>query len=330
MNDRNDFHARMSAADVMALWELGHDAPPREAGHLWRWQDMSPLLDACVEQTTMDTAERRVLVLNNPAHAGTAHFGAAKNLAVCLQILMPGERARPHRHTMHALRFVLEADQVTTTVEGKRCEMLPGDMVLTPGMCWHEHEHRGKGRAVWVDALDVPFQAYMRNPVFEPGPVHDLVPLPPDAAFGGAGLGTALPVVSTPYSPLFRYPWEAAVQALAALPRAADGSRRVRYTNPMTGGAVMATLDCYLLGLEKGRDTRGVRSNANVACVVAEGEGASTIGEQTIRWSRNDIFTLPQGEWASHKAATADAKLFQITDREILRRLDLLREETQS
>ena len=323
----SDFHARMKAAEVLALWELGHDAEAPEPPHLWRWQAMSPLLDASVRETNMDNAERRVLVLNNPAHAGTEHFGAARNLAVCLQILMPGERARPHRHTMHALRFVLEADRVTTIVEGKRCEMLPGDMVLTPGMCWHEHEHRGKGRAVWVDALDVPFQAYLKNPVFEPGPAHDLVPLPPDEAFGGAGLVTSTPMVTTAYSPLFRYPWQSAVQALEALPPVADGSRRLRYTNPVTGGAVMSTLDCYLLGLEKGRPTRGVRSNANAACVVAEGEGTSTIGEQRLRWEKNDIFTLPHGQWASHQAASAGAKLFQITDREILRRLDLLREE---
>jgi gentisate 1,2-dioxygenase len=136
-----------------------------------------------------------------------------------------------------------------------------------------------------------------------------------------------MPAASTPYSPLFRYPWESAVRALNALPPAADGSRSLRYTNPVTGGAVMATLDCYLLGLEKGRETRRQRSNANIACVVAEGEGRSTIGEHTVDWGKNDIFTLPQGQWSTHKAASAGAKLFQITDREILHRLDLLREE---
>ena len=323
----SDFHQAMKAADVLALWELGHPAAPPEPPHLWRWDAMSPLLDACVGQTTMETAERRVLVLNNPAHAATEHFGAAKNLAVCLQILMPGERARAHRHTMHALRFVLEADQVTTIVEGKRCAMLPGDMVLTPGMTWHEHEHRGQGRAVWVDALDVPFQAFMRNPMFEPGPAHDLVPLPPDEAFGAAGVAAAMPIVPTPYSPLFRYPWSSTLRSLEALPPSADGSRRLRYTNPLTGGAVMSTLDCYLLGLEKGRASTAARSNANTACVVAQGEGSSSIGGHTLHWGKNDIFSVPQGQWASHKASSPRATLFQITDREILRRLDLLREE---
>jgi gentisate 1,2-dioxygenase len=323
-----DFHAAMKAANVFAFWELDsrHNAP-LDPPHVWRWQTIDPLLDAAVDATTMDDAERRVLVLSNPCLNGP-DSNATDNMAVCMQVLMPGERARPHRHSMHALRFILEGESgVTTVVEGKSCPMLPGDMIITPGMAWHEHEHHGDRRGVWVDALDVPFQGYLQNSVFEPGPVRDLVPLPPDAAFGGAGFMAATPIAATPYSPLFRFPWESAVRALDALPSSADGSRRLRYTNPMTGGAVLSTLDCYLLGLEKGRETRPVRTNCNGACVVAEGEGLSTIGEHTIQWGKNDVFTLPHGQWISHRAATPNAKLFQVTDREIFRRLDLLREE---
>ena len=73
---------------------------------------------------------------------------------------------------------------------------------------------------------------------------------------------------------------------------------------PMTGGAVLSTLDCYLLGLEKDRETRPVRTNCNGACVVAEGEGSSIIGEHTIQWGKNDVFTLPHGQWISHRAAS--------------------------
>jgi gentisate 1,2-dioxygenase len=274
----------------------------------------------------MDNADRRVLVLSNPSLDGP-YSNATANMAVCIQVLMPGERARPHRHTMHALRFVLEGSGATTIVEGKSCPMLPGDMIITPGMTWHEHEHHGDRRGVWVDALDVPFQSYLQNSLFEPGPVRDPLPLPPDSAFGGAGFVAATPIPATPYSPLFRFPWEAAVRALQALTPAADGSRRLRYTNPMTGGAVLSTLDCYLLGLEKGCETRPVRTNCTGACVVAEGAGSSTVGEHTIHWGKNDVFTLPHGQWVSHRAAAPDTKLFQVTDREIFRRLDLLREE---
>jgi gentisate 1,2-dioxygenase len=326
--EMTDFHVAMKAANVLALWELDYrrNSPP-ELPHVWHWQTIDPLLDEAVRATSIGNAERRVLVLSNPnLNEPDANY-AVGNLSVNVQVLMPGERARPHRHSMHALRFVIEGSGVTTVVEGKSCPMLPGDLVLTPSMTWHEHVHEGEGRGSWVDALDVPFQNYLKNAVFEPGPVGEPLSLPPDSAFVGAGLMAATPITPTPYSPMFRYPWETAVRALQALPPSPDGSRKLRYTNPINGGAVMSTLDCYLLGLEKGVDTRPVRANCNAACAVAEGEGSSTIGEQTIHWGKNDIFTLPHGQWISHKASAPDTKLFQITDREIFRRLDLLREE---
>ena len=43
----------------------------------------------------------------------------SKTLAANIQILLPGEKARPHRHTMNALRFVLEGSGAATIVDGK-------------------------------------------------------------------------------------------------------------------------------------------------------------------------------------------------------------------
>ncbi len=321
------FHTAMAAAGVFALWEREtHDLTP-ETPRNWPWRTMEPLIDAAIGQTTMTTAERRVLVLSDPAIRHGESYGACGNLAVNLQVLMPGERARPHRHTMHALRFVLEGQGVTTVVEGKRCAMNPGDMVLTPGWTWHEHVHEGAGRTIWVDALDVPIHRYLKTGVFEPGPAHDVAALPPDTAFGAAGF-TPAGTTATPYSPMFRYPWEDAVRALEAITPAADGSRRLRYTNPTTGGPVMSTIDCYLVALSPARDTAPYRVNCNSVCVVIEGEGVTCIGDNKTEWCKHDIFTLPQGNWISHRAKSGNAKLFEITDREIVRRLELLREET--
>jgi gentisate 1,2-dioxygenase len=324
----SDFHARMAAANVSALWEQeGRNKFAPETAHVWRWKELSPLLDEAVAATTMNNAERRVLVMNNPALANTGKEGAATNLSVNLQVLMPGERARPHRHSMHALRFALEGDGAATIVEGKSCLMLPGDMILTPAWTWHEHAHEGKVRAVWVDALDVPMHRYLESSVFEPGPAHDMVTVPPDAAFAAAGLTPDRHGADLPYSPMFRYPWDVAVKALESMPAEADGSRRLRYTNPVNGGAVMSTLDCYLLGLTQGVQTTAYRTNANAVCVCMEGEGTSQVGEDKVSWGPKDVFSLPHNQWITHKASTRTARLFQITDREILRRLDILRDE---
>lgn len=63
--------------------------------------------------------------------------------------------------------------------------------------------------------------------------------------------------------------------------------------------------------------------------VLVGGAGSSRVGEKTVNWEKNDVFTLPHGNWVSHTASDPEAKLFMVTDREILRRLELLNEETR-
>ena len=332
MNERvalSDFHAAMKAANVVALWEIEDTTNrPPEPPQIWRWETLAPLLETAIEATSMTDAERRVLVLNNPALLATGRSrGSGLTLGFNLQILMPGETARPHRHSMNALRFVMEGDGATTIVDGKPCPMEPGDMILTPGWTWHEHVHEGDGRMIWLDVLDVPFHHYLDTGEFEPGPAYDLPELPPDEAFGAPGFVPVSGAADMAYSPLFRYPWGAARDALAALPPAPDGSRRMLYANPLTGGPTMATMECSLLSPAAGRPTRPYRSNSNSAFIVVAGEGRSEIGETTLEWRRHDIVSLPHGYWISHVAETEGAYLFEVSDREMLKRLHMLRDE---
>lgn len=61
-----------------------------------------------------------------------------------MQLLNPGESARPHRHSIAAIRFVLESTGGgKTIVDGNSICMAEGDLILTPGWCWHEHVHEG-------------------------------------------------------------------------------------------------------------------------------------------------------------------------------------------
>ncbi|MPY70683.1 MAG: cupin domain-containing protein [Alphaproteobacteria bacterium] len=326
------FHTGMGRAGVRALWErhIGNGREPEsEKPRQWRWAEIEPLLDQAVAATSMDTAERRVLSLHNPDFDHLKGSCVTTNLNAGFQILMPGESARVHRHTANALRFVVEGAGGTTAVDGKPCAMGRGDLIITPGGSWHAHSHEGDARIVWLDALDVPFVRHLDAQFFDPGPAGNFPPLPPDDAYleGGivpqTGPGEEMPS----YSPLFRYGWDEVCAALGRTRAAADGSRRLRYTNPATGGPVMSLLDVYMLGLEGGRQTRAYRTTHNAFCLVAEGEGESAIGGATVKWRERDVFTLPHWNWIAHRAASPGAKLFMVTDREILRRLDLLREE---
>jgi gentisate 1,2-dioxygenase len=322
----------LAAAHAQPLWDRYRELVPaepraRDPAMQWAWQTMQPLIDRAVSECTPAEAERRVLMLVNPAFGG--EITTTTNLFGGLQILEPGESARPHRHTLAALRFVMDGYGGATIVNGKRCPMHEGDLILTPAWCWHEHVNDGHRRVVWFDGLDLPLARHLDATFFEAGEPTDLpkdMGALPDEALNWSGL---LPATFSPpqYSPLFRYAWMDAHSALAALPPAADGSRMLRYVSPATGRAVLPTLDCYLLGLAGQAATRAQRSMHNAICVVVEGEGVSQIGDRRIEWGRHDVFTVPHWNWVSHKAAKGGATLFMMTDRELIRRMGYLREE---
>lgn len=330
---QDDFYAAVEAASVTPLWKQfasgTPSAPTPLPPHLWRWETLAPLTERAAREVPMEDVERRVLTLANPHKPSHQGPGTLRNLVGALQTLLPGETARPHRHSGNALRFVLDGSGAETIVDGKSCLMEERDLILTPVWSWHAHRHTAKGRIVWFDALDIPLYRHMNVAFFEEGPPPNLPERLPDAAFAAGGLMPQAPGDAPAYSPMFRYPWSSVLGALETMPPAADGSRRLRYVNPQTGGSAMALIDCYVLALARGRETRRYRTTSEAICVVAEGAGESRIGEHTLTWGRNDIFTLPNWNWISHKAATDDARLFLVTDRDALARLGMLHDEVE-
>lgn len=329
-----DFLAAMEERAVMPLWDRYHQilraepsAPDRP--FLWRWAELQPFISRAAAEVTMDKAERRVLMLVNPDFGGKVV--TTTNLFAGIQILEPGESARPHRHTASALRLVMEGDGGATIVDGQHCPMEPGDLILTPNWAWHEHVNQGETRVVWLDGLDLPLAAHLGAIFAEGGAAYDRAANGPGLAAGAlaeGGLVPAIPLGDKPHSPMFRYPWSRVRAALEAAPEFADGSQRVHYTNPVDGGPVMATMDCYAWRLARNRATAPYRTTANAVCLAVEGEGTSTIGGTTVEWRKHDVFTVPYWHWTSHRARSADAHLFMFTDRDVLRRTGLLREET--
>ncbi len=286
--------------------------PRREQPRLWRWADIRALLLEAARRTDIESAERRVLTLVNQDAFG-AHdcVATTTNLSANFQVLMPGETAPAHCHSMGALRFVVEGNGAMTIVNGQECPMGDRDLVLTPAWCLHEHMHRGNEPAIWLDLLDAPLIKHLDLVRFERKRQKS------DSG-RNAGFGHSSP---------FHYSWDAARTALASLQTRPDGARVLRYADPMTGGPVMNLIDCYLWELAPRRPTRAQRSTSNAVAFVCEGRGASRIGGTRIAWSRNDLFTLPHGHWISHEGDDGGAILFLGTDRDVLRRLGLLADE---
>jgi gentisate 1,2-dioxygenase len=306
--------AALERSNIHPLWDrykrITPVAPqPKDAPMHWRWSDIEPFTERAAKEVGIEDVERRALILANPAFGGATV--TTQNLIGAFTVLEPGDKAVPHRHTAAAIRFSTRAEGAVTIVNGRRCEMKPGDLVLTPPMCWHGHINQSDRRTVWFDAANMPAICALDASFFEPGTRQD-------EKFWEVG-----PEGSAEY----RFPWEEASKALAAAPVGPDGAQSHRYTKK--GGAVMPTLDLFLKRIST--KTRACRTTHNAVCLVVSGEGRSTVGEQTFAWSQHDVFTIPHWTWASHEATAVgnkgSADLFIVTDREIYERLDLLREE---
>ncbi|HZT52121.1 MAG TPA: cupin domain-containing protein, partial [Stellaceae bacterium] len=134
---REDFYRRAGGQNLAPLWRvlggLVTDEPVAKcAPAIWRYAEVRPhLMEACKIIST-EEAERRVLVLENPALKGQSRI--THSLFGGLQIILPGEIAPAHRHAAAALRFIIEGRNAYTAVAGERTSMEPGDFVITPSM----------------------------------------------------------------------------------------------------------------------------------------------------------------------------------------------------
>lgn len=333
--DEQSFKTKVNRAHLYPLWQLTtlHQTgePKKITPCQWSWSDLQVLIDDAIAETTLSNAERRVLLMGNPNYPDphlTPYTTPA--LQSGIQTLMPGESARPHRHTPNALRFVLEdGGETFTVVDGKPCRMERRDVVLTPAYTWHGHHHNGETRSVWLDVLDSQLASYLDAGFFEPGikmegNVPDTVA---DAIFAEPGYAPVFSdTVTRDYSPRYHYSWHDTVSALDATPIQSDGSATVILTNPATGGPAMDRMDCRMTRISD-RPTRRMRTTAPAICVAAAGSGKTRIGDSELCWKENDIFTLPHWSWTSHQADGDNATLFIVSDRAVQASLGLLREE---
>ena len=324
----------LEAADIHPLWDRYQritpiEPSPSDTARIWRWRDFEPFTVRAAAEVAVEDVERRALIMANPDFGGQTV--TTQNLLSAFTVLNPGDRAVPHRHTTAAIRFATRAEGAATIVNGRRCDMLPGDLILTPPMCWHGHINDSDHRTTWFDAANIPLMGTLDAHFFEPGSREDnafwLADAGDEALWGEAGLVSEGTEAASAHSPKYRYPGAATRRLLAASAPGADGSRVVRYVNPVTGGSVMTTLDCHAVRLPNNEATRPRRGTWNAICLVVDGDGRSTVGGETFEWSRHDVFTIPHWTWASHEAEGGEADLFVVTDRAVHERLDLVREE---
>jgi gentisate 1,2-dioxygenase len=329
------FYERLDAKSAAPLWEaldrlVTSEPKPACVPALWRYEEMRPLLMEAGRSISPEKAERRVLVLENPGLRGRSQI--TQSLYAGLQLVLPGEIARGHRHTASALRFVLEGSCGYTAVEGERATMRPGDFILTPSWTLHDHGNPGEEPVVWLDGLDVPIVNLFDASFAEHGPDEMQTAAKNEGdslARFGANL---LPVEHRPSSlatPVFTYPYDRSREALDRLLRNGPVDSRhgvkMQYVNPATGGYPLPTIAAFLQLLPKGFRGEPSRSTDAAVYCVAEGSGRSRVGRVTLDWRPRDVFVVPSWAPVSHEAA-GEAVLFSFSDRPVQKALGFWRE----
>jgi 1-hydroxy-2-naphthoate dioxygenase len=347
----SDLEARMAAQHLRGQWQVDPNRPqnvrkgangqvqidpvPSGVPHIWKWQDMLPLLHSACQAMTESYTARRTLTFKNPS----LQRGTTQTLVAGFQIVPPGEVAWAHRHTMSALRFTVQGNEKAfTVVDGRPLVMEPYDLILTPGWSWHDHHNESQQDAIWMDGLDVPFILALNQAFYEePGEVAQerrveerrvdddalsplLRPAGPQSADGGA----------RPY----RYAWKDTLRILHARthdPIHPHLGHVLEFVNPATNGAVLPTIGCQIQHLPPGFEGEPYRHTSSSIAFVIEGEGCMAVGEREIQWAKHDTLAIPNWTWHRqiNRSKREPAILFVMTDTPILAAFGLYREETE-
>lgn len=337
--ERAAFYRRIGEDNLTPLWEvLGTLVPQRPTTPcvpaLWSYEKIRPLLFEAGRLITAREAERRVLVLENPALRGASSI--TRTLYAGLQLILPGEIAPSHRHTQSALRFVVEGSGAYTAVDGERTTMHPGDFIITPSWTFHDHGNPGDEPVVWLDGLDIPLVAFLDAGFAERHPEAAPKPTRPEGdalARYGANLFPLEYVPKSRTTPIFCYPYRRSREALRELARSGELDAchgvKMQYVNPATGGYPMPTIAAFLQLLPKGFRGRAARSTDGTVYSVVEGHGRSRVGEQLLVWGPKDVFVVPSWQPVTHEA-DEEAVLFSFSDRPVQKALGLWREEVEA
>ena len=338
--ERQAFYERLDRVDTAPLWEVLNRlvlaAPqPNIVPALWKYEEVRALLMEAGRLLTVQEAERRVLVLENPGIRGASQI--TQSLYAGLQLIQPGEVAVSHRHTAAALRFIVEGDGGGyTAVDGERTAMRTGDFVLTPSWTFHDHGNLGSAPVIWMDVLDLPIVNMFDTSFAEHHP-QETQPVARQDGDALARFGANMaPLEYTPKrqtspSPVFNYPYSRSREALQHLyangPADPHHGIKLQYVNPATGGYPMPTIAAFLQLLPKGFSGKAYRSTDSTIYCAVEGRGRSRVGAQTFEWGPRDIFVVPSWQPVSHEASE-EAVLFSASDRAAQKALGLWREET--
>ncbi|MEW5812752.1 MAG: cupin domain-containing protein [Actinomycetota bacterium] len=343
--DLENLYRDFAAEHLNPLWtQLGDLMPlvptPKAVPFVWKWSTLYPLAQRAGDLVPVGRGgERRAIALANPGLGGLPH--ATPTLWAAIQYLGPKETAPEHRHSQNAFRFVIEGDGVWTVVNGDPVAMRRGDLLLTPGWAFHGHHNETDHPMAWIDGLDIPFVNYTDTGFFEFGSDGVTDESTPDVSraerlWSHPGLRPLVGLGRRTTTPITAYRWEhtdAALREQLALedegyPATTEpGHAAVRFTNPTTGGDILATIRAEFHRLRGGTRTRARRDVGSTVYQVFDGIGLFRLADRTIEVASGDLVVVPSWtEWSVE--ADTDFDLFAFSDAPIVESLHFDRSHT--
>ncbi len=316
---RDDFYDRLSPEALAPLWKVLSalvTPTPRTPAvpAAWSFDRIEPLLMEAGELITAAEAERRVLILENPALPGQSRI--TNTLYAGLQLIMPGEVAPAHRHTQNALRFIMQGSGAFTALNGERAYMQQYDLILTPAWLWHDHGNETDQPTIWLGGLDIPLVQMLDASFAEHR--EDRGAMPETRPAGEAAQGNPLCVY--PYAE-----WRETLDMLrrSEAPHPHDGYL-MEFTNPVDGGSVMATISAFARLVPAGFESKAARSTDGMIHVVVEGTGTVFIDDTPFPLSPGEIVVVPS--WSERRfVADSDLVVVSYSDRATQEKLGLWR-----
>lgn len=288
-------------------------------------------IDAEVERLASGPfrGSRRAEIVN-PALQNSGSLYPA--VTVSLNVLLPGERTRPHRHNSSVVNFGIQGAG-TAVIGGRRIAWNEYDTFSTPPWMVHQHindtdelqvrlsySNSGLldllGVHVFEDAEDLDPNQPLGDPVAE----ADLSARGETIGEDGAALLTYEQLISPepPYQPALHWPYQelhSRLQHLRSLGQEYKG-RRLYLMYDRTTGRSQGTTSTFFATITmrpKGIVDEPHRHTSAAINYIFNGRGYSTVGGQRYEWGAGDLMLTAPG-WMNHGHATyADEDVYEMT-----------------
>jgi gentisate 1,2-dioxygenase len=301
------------------------------------YRPLKPLLipkaqiDAEIERLTHGPfrGSRRVEIVN-PALMGSGSLYPA--VTVSLNVLLPGERTKPHRHNSSVVNFGVQGSG-TSMVGGRTIEWGRYDTWTTPP--WTVHQHINDTDEVQVrlsysnsgllDLLGIHVHEETEDldpnqPLGDPDAERELSSRGETIGDDGAALLTYEQLISPepPYQPPLHWPYEALhsrLQKLRVLGQEYKG-RRLFLMYDRTTGRSQGTTSTFFATITMrpaGIVDEPHRHTSAAVNYIFSGKGWSIVGGQRYEWGAGDLMLTAPG-WMNHGHASHEGEdVYELT-----------------